>query len=239
MLRKLYSQLGQDYWVICDVFGGMSRGYFVDIGAADGRYLSNSYALEKRFKWSGLCVEADPIAYEALKKNRSCQCINACLDSVEREVVFTDGLGLYGGIVAEGTDNNSSPAPTRRIKTETLATILQKHNCPQTIHYLSVDVEGAEERVLASFPFQTHHFLAATIERPSDGLRQLLRDNGYLLVAEYPNLDAFYIHPSMKSSYTRRALIASERRADNLLGRLASYGTTSWRLGLRETIARL
>ncbi|TSA36843.1 MAG: FkbM family methyltransferase [Verrucomicrobiaceae bacterium] len=239
MLRKLYSQAGQDYWAIHDVFGGMRGGYFVDIGAADGKYISNTYALERRFKWSGLCVEADPTSFEKLKKNRSCRCVNVCLDSEERDVVFTDGQGLYGGIVDDETDNASLSIPSRRIKTETLAAIMQRYNSPQTVHYLSVDVEGAEERVLAGFPFQTHRFLAATIERPSRALRQLLSGNGYLLVAEMPDLDAFYIHPSMKSSYTRRALIASQERSDNLVKRLASYVTNSWRIGLRETISRM
>jgi len=239
MLQKLYSQAGQDNWVIHDVFGGMSHGYFVDIGAAAGKYISNTYALETRFKWSGICVEADPSSFEKLKANRSCHCVNACLDSEEREVVFTDGQGLYGGIVDAETDNKVLSTPSKTIKTETLATIFRRYNCPNTIHYLSIDVEGAEERVMGGFPFKTHNFLSATIERPSRGLRQLLGDNGYLLVAELPDLDAFYIHSSMKSAYTRRALAYSEGRSDNLVKRLASYAATSWRIGLRETLARL
>jgi len=46
--RTYYSQEGQDRWVVERVFGGEKyQGYFVEMGAADGILLSNTYVLEK------------------------------------------------------------------------------------------------------------------------------------------------------------------------------------------------
>ena len=44
-------------------------GFFVEAGALDGEWLSNTLALEKR-GWTGLLVEADPRNYEALLKKK-------------------------------------------------------------------------------------------------------------------------------------------------------------------------
>ena len=116
---KYYSQLGQDKWVINEVFKGKKDGFFLDVGSADGVFISNTYALEKHLNWHGICVEANPIYYDHLVKNRDCICINHCLDSEEHEVEFmiqstsfakifgpkVDGR-LFGGIIDDDTDNN-------------------------------------------------------------------------------------------------------------------------------------
>lgn len=49
------SQLGADRFVLA-LFDQRSNGYFVDVGAADGFKLSNSYLLERR-GWSGIAVD--------------------------------------------------------------------------------------------------------------------------------------------------------------------------------------
>ena len=54
--------------------------------------------------------------------------------------------------------------------TTTLASILDYFHAPSTVDYLSLDVEGAEESVLASFPFRRYTFRTMSIERPSEAL---------------------------------------------------------------------
>src|SRR5688572_19238087 len=54
-----YSQVGQDKWVIETMFPGESRGFFLDVGSADGVQLSNTKALEER-GWTGICVDPFP-----------------------------------------------------------------------------------------------------------------------------------------------------------------------------------
>ena len=35
----------------------MHDGYFIELGAYDGITLSNTYLLEKKFKWKVICIE--------------------------------------------------------------------------------------------------------------------------------------------------------------------------------------
>ena len=48
-----YGQLKQD--LLClEYFDKKRDGYFVDIGAGNGRDLSNTYLLEKEYAWKGM-----------------------------------------------------------------------------------------------------------------------------------------------------------------------------------------
>ncbi|CAG7827400.1 unnamed protein product, partial [Allacma fusca] len=48
-----------------------SNGFYVECGANDGEYFSNSLWLESTLKWEGLLIEADPKIFKHLKsKNR-------------------------------------------------------------------------------------------------------------------------------------------------------------------------
>lgn len=73
--KKTLSQVGQDFWVFKEVFDGKHDGYFIDIGAADGISDSNTFLLEKRYHWRGLCVEANPSLFETLKRIRNATCL--------------------------------------------------------------------------------------------------------------------------------------------------------------------
>ena len=45
----------------------MKNGYFIDIGALDGVTMSNTYLLETRYDWTGICVETNPDYFMELK----------------------------------------------------------------------------------------------------------------------------------------------------------------------------
>ena len=230
MIRKLYSQAGQDEWVLRSVFNWKTGGYFLDIGAAEGVELSNTYALEKYFAWNGICVEADPQSFAKLRKNRRCATIQACLAGTEGKVAFATRPTFYGGIIEPSVEGSD----VIEVEAITISRLLVEQSAPNTIDYLTIDVEGAEDDILSSFPFQSHRFLCATIERPGPKLRSILAENGYLLVAEQPALDAFYIHSTLSDSYRihamNRARLASLpiwARGGNLVRNLVKNGIRS------------
>jgi FkbM family methyltransferase len=194
------AQAGQDQWVAGEAFDERQGGYFVDIGAYDGVKVSNTFILEKRLGWRGLCIEANPRAFAALERNRSSTCLNVCLDQVEGEVEFAL-RGELGGIA--GLSDIPSPVDEGviRLPTRRLESVLREQGAPAVIDYLSIDVEGAEERVLADFDFSAFRFNTLTIERPSDRLREVLRANRYRLVKEIPWLDCFYVHEDFVDTY--------------------------------------
>ena len=56
MIKPLsYSQIDQDLHVL-RFFCNEKNLFFLDIGANDGKTLSNSYLLEKEYNWNGICA---------------------------------------------------------------------------------------------------------------------------------------------------------------------------------------
>ena len=115
-----------------------------------------------------------------------------------------------GGIVSADTDNKgieNEADPVIRIETKTLERVLIENKAPVEIDYLSIDVEGAEQRVLGNFDFKKYRFKCMTIERPSELLRSIFKDNGYILIKDIPGLDCFYLHESISQQYLANVLI--------------------------------
>lgn len=183
--REYYGQFDQDKWIIEDIFNFKKGGFFLDLAAGDGVNISNTYILEKKYGWKGICIEANNTFFKKLKFNRNCICINACIDDSEKKVKFTKASrGIIGGIIDESTDNSnlvdSNAFDYKR--TVPLVKILEKNNAPKIIDYFSLDVEGVEYRILKNFPFNKYKFLAMNIERPNKKLSELLKKNGYIKV---------------------------------------------------------
>lgn len=62
-----YSQAMQDEFVV-RVLNGMKHGRFIDIGAGDPRNISNTYALETEFGWTGIACDKE--TEQALRDER-------------------------------------------------------------------------------------------------------------------------------------------------------------------------
>jgi len=65
---KFFSQQGEDS-IVWSVLKNVKKGFFLDIGALDGKRFSNTYTFELQ-GWNGICVEAHPKYYEICKNNR-------------------------------------------------------------------------------------------------------------------------------------------------------------------------
>jgi len=197
-----HSQKGQDKWVIEDMLPGRRDGFFVDIGASNGLVLSNTCTLEKELGWTGICVEPNPQWHTELHANRSCIISHAVINDSFDPVLWMNA-DVWGGIVADDTDNNYIVRgdTIRKMKVETrpsitIAKLLEMHEAPETIDYLSVDVEGAEDRVMRGFDFEHYKFLCGTFERVTPFLHKLLSNNGYRLVM-FDEFESFYTHDSL------------------------------------------
>ena len=67
------------YVFIWNVFY-QSHGFFIECGANDGEFLSNTLWFEKVLGWNGLLIEADPDTFTRLRvKNRKASHANVCL----------------------------------------------------------------------------------------------------------------------------------------------------------------
>ena len=61
------------------LLGGKRGGFFVDIGASDGVERNNTVVLEREHNWTGVCVEPVASFYDALRRNRKCFTVHACI----------------------------------------------------------------------------------------------------------------------------------------------------------------
>jgi len=166
------SDRGQDLWVL-EVLEHKRGGFFLDLGAADGFSESNTYVLEKRHGWSGICIEPNPVLFDLLTRqsNRTCNLVSDVVDDEDGEVEFVLS-GQESELIALETDNNETSrgsllakkrkeGTVRLAPARTLASILDACEAPKTIDYFSFDVEDAETRILRHFPFDRYTFLGA------------------------------------------------------------------------------
>lgn len=76
----------------------LKKGFFIEAGAFDGEFLSNSLRFEIFHQWSGLLVEPNPEPFANLKsKNRRAWLLPHCFSTkTTPEVVEFDAAGLFG-----------------------------------------------------------------------------------------------------------------------------------------------
>ena len=202
-----FGNKNQDKWVVEEVFNFKKNGYFVDLAATDGFHENNTFFLEKRLAWKGICIEPNKNFYNTLKKTRKAKCFCKIITSKKTDVEYIINGGV-GGIIGDNYDNNKKKRANlinkerKKNKIETRKSIsfyeiLKQAKAPKIIDYLSLDVEGAEYEVFKNFPFRKYKFMSMTIERPPKKLNKLLFKNGYRFVKNY-KVDGFYIHNSLK-----------------------------------------
>jgi hypothetical protein len=85
-----YSQFGQDRFIAETVYGGKRGGYFVEAGAGDGLWISNTLLLERKYGWTGILIEPTS-AFTALQRNRpDCICDNSALASERSTITMVE-----------------------------------------------------------------------------------------------------------------------------------------------------
>jgi FkbM family methyltransferase len=187
------SQIGQDKWVLFGVFPGVRDGYFVDVGSADGTLESNSKALEER-GWKGICVDPFPTNMQG----RTCAMMKEVVSSVSGRTVKFHTQRLLGGI--EETLGKyktlASEAPAVELTTVTLTEILDRNHAPSFIHFMSLDIEGAELEALKGIAFDRYQFGAMAIEHNDEepkrtDILKLLEGRGYRRSHTYQQDDLY------------------------------------------------
>ena len=155
------SQIGQDKWVLETVFPDVVNGFFLDVGSADGTIHSNTKALEQR-GWTGVCIDPFPTHME----DRRCQMLKEVVFSEAGQRVKFQASGELGGIAHTlGVWKDPAlKAPTVEFTTTTLGDILERTKAPQFIHFVSLDIEGAELEALKGFPFDRYTIGALAVE---------------------------------------------------------------------------
>lgn len=199
---ETYAQYGQDLFLTEVLFPRLEGGYFVDIGANDGVSLSNTWLLEKRRNWKGVCIEPQPDIFAALRRNRHCECVNCCVSSEEGEVEF---LQVIGANMLSGMMDSFDERHRQRIRTEVgpdneriIRVQARRFDSivppGTTIDYLSIDTEGAERVILEAIPFGRYRIRVLSVENNygEPFIHNFLKGKGFRLVAVIGD-DEFYV----------------------------------------------
>ena len=187
------AQLRQDLFALGAV-GFDTPSFFVEFGACDGLRFSNTFLLEKHFHWSGIVAEPARGWHEALADTRNCTIDKRCVwsrtgETVDFRETETRELSTIDAFAESDHHGASRQAiSSYTVKTVSLADLLDEHEAPQKIGYLSMDTEGSEFEILKDFEFDRYSFGAISVEHnftPNrDKTLSLLEDNGYRRVHE-------------------------------------------------------
>lgn len=187
------SEIGQDKWVIFKMFPGVTDGFFLDVGSGHGTIGSNTKALEE-LGWKGLCVDPFPTHMEG----RTCVIEEAVVSSSAGQIVkFHTHSGLGGIADTLGKwKEEAAKSPAVELTTTTLGELLERNRAPSYIHFLSLDIEGAELEALKGVPFDKYRFGAMAIEHNEEepkrsDLIRFLEEKGYKRVHSFKQDDFF------------------------------------------------
>lgn len=201
------SQYGQDEYLDKKIFNGLQNGIFLDIGANDGVFYSNTWFFEKIKKWKGICVEPIPSTFQKLVESRNCTNINGCIASTPGVLKFIQVSGyaeMLSGLF-DHLDENHLARIDREIKqhggSKEIIEVksyqfnnLLKENNISHVNYCSIDTEGNEFDILSSINFDEVTIDAFSIENNNleKKTENFMKTKGYRLVKRL-GVDEIYV----------------------------------------------
>lgn len=202
LLGESQSQLNQDFFVLHEM-GWKRDGYFVEFGATDGKTLSNTWLLDRHFGWKGILAEPARESQRLLRAEDR----NAALDfdcvwsRTGEQVTFNEAP--WGELstmeqFATSDSHDRQTASSYAVTTVSLNDLLDRHDAPAVIDYLSIDTEGSEFDILEAFDFKKRQFRCITCEHnftdKRDLIRELLASHGYVRkFEEFSQFDDWYV----------------------------------------------
>nr|XP_053647777.1 LOW QUALITY PROTEIN: uncharacterized protein LOC128699204 [Cherax quadricarinatus] len=190
-----------------EMFGDQRGGFFVEAGALNGVYLSNTLWLETSLEWTGLLVEPDKESYKALSfKHRKAWSSNTCLSSepypkktiiVSHYVLERNSFDKAYWWSFRGHSHELRQSYPNKLHTEkTMEKSFSSVQCfpllsyllalnVSTVDLLSLDVQGTEALILDSFFNTSSVSVRVIVAEDEEGTfsHSHMEKMGYILVA--------------------------------------------------------
>lgn len=224
------SQLQQDlvaqfiYLKANELDGSGISPYYVEIGANDGIYLSNTYSLEKNLGWKGILSEANQSVVPKLLVNR----LNSLIDV--RAVTNKSGQSLvfmmtenseYSSLKGASVHSSQFKGSVESIvESVSLTDLLTEYSAPRTVGFLSVDTEGNEYEIIQGLDSNIHRFsfVAVEVSKNSEQIKSLMESLGYTQILEQISLwDQWWIDTKLLKDLEKR-----EQRSSGITGLVTS-----------------
>lgn len=210
LFKNSKSQLNQDIFVLKSL-NFKKNGFFVEIGAADGINLSNTYLLEKQFNWNGILCEPSSIYKKIISTNRKAKIETNCIYNKNTKIKFVETAypmlsTLEKFKIYDHHRGLRSKYKSYKYNKNTISVknFLKKHKSPKNIDYLSVDTEGSEYLILKNFNFKKYKVKIVTVEhnftKNRDKIFKLLKNNNFTRISAQTRHDDWYINNEIHNS---------------------------------------
>jgi FkbM family methyltransferase len=154
--HKFYSQNNEEFFIVNYLNGFI--GTFLDIGA--NLITSNTQRLAE-LGWSGVCVDASPIAYQKLvehyKGNDKVRCLNCAVMPKTERVKFWDSNGDGISTTSEKQMNEWKQNPNvdyKEIEVMGFSVSDFFSKAGYDFDFISIDVEGINWEIFSRLPFE-------------------------------------------------------------------------------------
>jgi FkbM family methyltransferase len=166
------------------------NGFFIELGANDGLFQSNTAFFEKEMEWHGILIEPSLKGYKQCKINRpNSICLNyACVsndykdDYIYGDFEDNNAMGSIAG-------NRLNRKNIVKVKAITLEKILNDH-CDTNIDFLSLDTEGYELEILKGLnlnKYRPKFILIEVYTKDYDNIVNFLNLHNYKLHSNLTN----------------------------------------------------
>jgi len=208
----------QRYWGLHELdrqiekYLDFDNGYFVELGANDGRFQSNTLHYEQFRGWRGVLIEPSPDLCHRCRDHRSprnhvvnAACVSFGYAAPTVPMIYSNAMSVslnvetdIGDPLAHAELGRQFLGPEETVfsfeaPARTLKSILQQANAPSRIDFLSLDVEGAEIEVLKGVDHEAYRFRYMLIEcRDIARLTEYLASSGYRLVEKFNEHDYLF-----------------------------------------------
>ncbi len=187
-----HSESRQDEWLHKNVFGNRRGGFFVEMGAYDGVFASNTCFFERMLGWKGICVEPLTYIFGKLCKNRTCLCVHGCVGvtSGEKTLVLAGCMsGLLSAMDPRHVQRIGGTQSRYKIRVRSYTfNELMRMNKVREIDYFSLDIEGGEFELLETIDWNRMKINVISVESNYPDLRvkimAFMKSKGYVWMAQ-------------------------------------------------------
>lgn len=176
MSTTYYSQCQQDEFLNTVIFNNKKKGFFIDIGAHDGKTYSNSLFFESQNNWNGICIEPNPTVFAKLNSFRKSINLNVCIGASNKSIKFTqiEGYAEMLSGISENYDERhiqridrdiaKNGGKRNEIEVEMITLNSIESLKTQPIDFISIDTEGNEFDIVSSMDFEKLDVKSIVIE---------------------------------------------------------------------------
>ncbi len=187
----------------------VKNGFYIDVGANHPEDDSVTKAFYDQ-GWSGINIEPEERFFDLLQLDRDRDtnldyAISNQRDDIKLYIFETRGWSTNDLNVAKEHEEEGHSYQTKRIKTKSLDQVCEENQI-EDIHFLKIDVEGAEKSVLESFSFDQYRPWIIVIEatKPNTDIdisqewEFILFEHDYLF-AYFDGINKYYVAKEQSS----------------------------------------